>query len=249
MGIAHLRDDGHRLLGRRLCLVGFMLARRRARAVYQAILTPRTLVWLLGWLVVCFVLTAANVLAIANAAHVAGLAFGYFVGVFANGARRRLAVAGLACLGLGIATAVAYMPWSTAWQLRGLARQFDEWAPRRRGRGRAGASNVRLGSGPVAHDRPQAIPWLRRSAEAGDPVGMNGLAWWLATAPEDTIRNGAEAVRWAEKAYNLTRTPEVADTLAAAYAGERPVGRSDRSPRVGLARRSQEQRRAHPCFQ
>jgi hypothetical protein len=34
---------------------------------------------------------------------------------------------------------------------------------------------------------------------------MNGLAWWLATAPEDTIRNGAEAVRWAEKkAYNLS---------------------------------------------
>jgi len=199
-------------------LVGFMLARRRARAAYQAILTQRTLVWLLGWLVVCFVLTAANVLAIANAAHVAGLAFGYLIGVFANGARRRLAVAGLACLGLGIATAVAYMPWSTTWQLRGLARQFDEW---RRG-AEAGDARAQAMYGSVLArwptDRPQAIPWLRRSAEAGDPVGMNGLAWWLATAPEDTIRNGAEAVRWAEKAYNLTRTPEVADTLAAAYA-------------------------------
>ena len=47
---------------------------------------------------------------------------------------------------------------------------------------------------------------------------MNGLAWWLATAPEDAIRNGAEAVRWAEKVYKLTPTPEAADTLAAAYA-------------------------------
>jgi membrane associated rhomboid family serine protease len=199
-------------------LVGFMLARRRARAPYQAILTPRTLVWLLGWLVVCFVLTITNVLAIANAAHVAGLAFGYLIGVYANGARRRLAIAGLVCLGLGIATAVAYMPWSTTWRLRAEARQFDEW---RRG---AEAGDVRaqamygsvLARWPMS--RPEAISWLRRSAAAGDPVGMNGLAWWLATAPEDSARNGPEAVHWAKKVYKLTPTPEAADTLAAAYA-------------------------------
>ena len=197
-------------------LVGFMFARRRARPAYQTILTPRTLAWLLGWLVVCFVLTVANVLRIANTAHVAGLAYGYLIGVFANGARRRLAIAGLACLGLGVATAVAYMPWSTTWQLRGAVRQIDEW--RRGAQAGDARAQAMYGSILARMDRPQAMPWLRRSAEAGDPAGMNGLAWWLATAPEDSIRNGAEAVRWAEKVYNLTPTPEAADTLAAAYA-------------------------------
>jgi len=49
---------------------------------------------------------------------------------------------------------------------------------------------------------------------------LNKLAWVLATSPEDELRNGAEAVRLAERACELTqyREPLFLGTLAAAYA-------------------------------
>lgn len=49
---------------------------------------------------------------------------------------------------------------------------------------------------------------------------MNNLAWVLATARDDDVRDGSEAVRWAEKANTLTRHErrEYLNTLAAAYA-------------------------------
>jgi Flp pilus assembly protein TadD len=49
---------------------------------------------------------------------------------------------------------------------------------------------------------------------------LNNLAWLLATCPDETVRNGAEAVRCAERASRLP-APEgmcVPGTLAAAYA-------------------------------
>lgn len=47
-----------------------------------------------------------------------------------------------------------------------------------------------------------------------------GAAWVEATAPEDSVRNGADAVSLAESVNNLTPAadPEMLDTLAAAYA-------------------------------
>ena len=200
-------------------LVGYMLARRRSRPAYQAILTRRTILWLLGWLVLCVVLTVANVLLIGNAAHIAGLAFGYLVGLVANGGRRRAwAIVGLACLVTGVGIACAYMPWSPMWNLRASLRQFDEW----RRHAEAGDSQAQGMYGSLLarspDERRQGMQWLRRAAEAGDAFAMNGLAWWLATAPEDGVRNGAEAVRWAKRAYELHPGAEAADTLAAAYA-------------------------------
>jgi Flp pilus assembly protein TadD len=49
---------------------------------------------------------------------------------------------------------------------------------------------------------------------------LNNLAWLLATQPDDKLRNGAEAVRLATRAVELTRTnnPGALDTLGAAYA-------------------------------
>jgi tetratricopeptide (TPR) repeat protein len=49
---------------------------------------------------------------------------------------------------------------------------------------------------------------------------MNNLAWIMATARDATYRNGAEAVRLAERAVQVTTnaSPETWDTLAAAYA-------------------------------
>ena len=49
---------------------------------------------------------------------------------------------------------------------------------------------------------------------------LNNLAWILAANPMDSLRNGAEAVRLAERACELTqhRAPVLLGTLAAAYA-------------------------------
>jgi protein O-mannosyl-transferase len=60
---------------------------------------------------------------------------------------------------------------------------------------------------------------------------LNNLAWLLATQPGDKLRNGAEAVRLASYAVELTRTnhPGALDTLAAAYA---EAGRFDEAVRT-----------------
>ena len=49
---------------------------------------------------------------------------------------------------------------------------------------------------------------------------LNNLAWILASNPDDELRNGAEAVRLAERACELTHygKPVYLVTLAAAYA-------------------------------
>jgi Flp pilus assembly protein TadD len=49
---------------------------------------------------------------------------------------------------------------------------------------------------------------------------LNNLAWILAASPSDALRNGAEAVRLAERACELSqrREPVLLGTLAAAYA-------------------------------
>ncbi|MGA2258918.1 MAG: tetratricopeptide repeat protein [Thermoguttaceae bacterium] len=49
---------------------------------------------------------------------------------------------------------------------------------------------------------------------------MNDLAWILATLPDDSLRNGKEAVQLAQQAVKLSggKQPSLLDTLAAAYA-------------------------------
>jgi tetratricopeptide (TPR) repeat protein len=59
---------------------------------------------------------------------------------------------------------------------------------------------------------------LRPSPDSFEP--LNNLAWILATHPDPKLRNGAEAVRLAERAASLagSNSPSALDTLAAAYA-------------------------------
>jgi cytochrome c-type biogenesis protein CcmH/NrfG len=56
--------------------------------------------------------------------------------------------------------------------------------------------------------------------EPDSPVVLNNLAWLLATCPDAHVRDGAQAVKYAGRACELTHfgaTP-IVDTLAAAYA-------------------------------
>ena len=66
----------------------------------------------------------------------------------------------------------------------------------------------------VAHFR-EAIGIDPKFAQA-----QSNLAWLLATSPEATVRNGAEALKLAAKAVDLShgKDPSMLDALAAAYA-------------------------------
>ena len=75
----------------------------------------------------------------------------------------------------------------------------------------------------VMQKRPlEAVEHFRRalSLKPDWPEMLNNLAWLLATHPNDSVRNGAEAVRLAERACQLTsgKDPMLLGTLAAAYA-------------------------------
>lgn len=51
-------------------------------------------------------------------------------------------------------------------------------------------------------------------------TAQNNLAWILATCPDASLRNGPKAVAWAQSAVQLSAgiSPQILDTLAAAYA-------------------------------
>ncbi|MGA7339263.1 MAG: tetratricopeptide repeat protein [Terracidiphilus sp.] len=58
------------------------------------------------------------------------------------------------------------------------------------------------------------------SIDPGDAGAVLGLAWVLATAPDASVRSGAQAVSWAKAANDLMPADDAGalDTLAAAYA-------------------------------
>ena len=72
----------------------------------------------------------------------------------------------------------------------------------------------------VDRDHRQAAIFYERAALQNTPRSLNALAWFLATCEDESIRNGAEAVRHATKACELTYWQEwkYIDTLAAAWA-------------------------------
>jgi Flp pilus assembly protein TadD len=73
-----------------------------------------------------------------------------------------------------------------------------------------------------AGDVREAVAQLRKvlSLQPDSVEALNNLAWLLATAPDASLRNGAEAVRYAERASRLPAPKQICvpGTLAAAYA-------------------------------
>jgi tetratricopeptide (TPR) repeat protein len=73
----------------------------------------------------------------------------------------------------------------------------------------------------AADEYEAALKWARESDKRNvTGSALNNLAWIRATAPDSTLRDGAEAVRLAERSCSLTPNPDAGqlDTLAAAYA-------------------------------
>ncbi len=72
-------------------------------------------------------------------------------------------------------------------------------------------------------DAAGAVVQYRRAIEVGGehrPTAANDLAWIMATHPDSSVRNGADAVALAREACQAVQfsSPEALDTLAAAYA-------------------------------
>ena len=68
------------------------------------------------------------------------------------------------------------------------------------------------------------------------PAVLNNLAWLLATASDDTIRDGEEAVRLAEQACEVTsrKAPRILGTLAAAYAEQGEYSKAVESAQLAI---------------
>jgi tetratricopeptide (TPR) repeat protein len=79
-------------------------------------------------------------------------------------------------------------------------------------------------------ERADAIEHFREVVrlDPGWAPGLSELAWLLATAPEDALRDAGQAVRLAERAADLTgkRDARVLDVLATAYADAGSFGRA-----------------------
>ena len=66
----------------------------------------------------------------------------------------------------------------------------------------------------------ELLPVLRKDAEGGGAEALNDVAWFLATCPSSSVRDGTNAVACAEKSVAATGRKNLSylDTLAAAYA-------------------------------
>ncbi len=80
----------------------------------------------------------------------------------------------------------------------------------------------------AAKNELEAVKWFRKAAEGGAGNALNSLAWILATSENSAIRDGSNAVVYAEKAVAATngKNPAALDTLAAAYAEARQFGKA-----------------------
>ena len=201
-------------------MFGYTLAARHVEPLYRHIMSKGTIRWLLGWLVLCIVLTAADVWNVGNAAHIAGFLFGYFIGN-AFVARSFVAASrfGLAILALVTVFAAGYMPWSETWRFRDdIAVYFAVVEAAEDGDPEAEYTYARFMQGD--EQKAEKIVWFRKSADQGYAPAMNDLAWILATDPNDDFRDGAEAVKWAKQACEADGWENSwrIDTLAAAFA-------------------------------
>lgn len=70
----------------------------------------------------------------------------------------------------------------------------------------------------VTKDDVSAVAWYRKAADRGLTEGMNAMAWVLATSPNGRVRNGSEALRWAQAAQQRENSARHLATLAAAHA-------------------------------
>lgn len=172
------------------------------------------------WLFAAIIFTRLNFINIANWGHIGGLLAGAALGwMWFSNSWRILAYLPVAVL-LLVSVSSLYMPWSETWvknnedissiYMMNKANAGDPDSQSVYGRWLVTDSNTVI----------EGEKYLRKSASGGSVKGMNNLAWYLATTPDETKRDGAEAVKWATLACEETLYQDgfKLDTLAAAYA-------------------------------
>jgi membrane associated rhomboid family serine protease len=181
-------------------LIGVMLALRRRHAPFAEMFLERVHArFVVSWLLLVMFAGMVGLIPIHNAAHLGGWLFGWLVGhAFLASRPRPWAFVGLTGLATLTLLAVTWLPWLPDWR---LWRFQDEL---RAGRARDALARIL----PLLDDKPPM------------PEAINAVAWTLATAREDELRDGARAVDLARRACALTdwREASFIDTLAAAYA-------------------------------
>ncbi|MDA0786518.1 MAG: tetratricopeptide repeat protein [Proteobacteria bacterium] len=70
----------------------------------------------------------------------------------------------------------------------------------------------------VEQSDAEAVSWYRKAAERGLVEAMNAMSWILATSSDFTVRDGAQAARWAQDALKRQTSSKNLATLAAAQA-------------------------------
>jgi Flp pilus assembly protein TadD len=72
----------------------------------------------------------------------------------------------------------------------------------------------------TGHSRRAVADFRQALTFKADPEALNNLAWILATCPDESVRNGIDAISYAQWACQLTayKRPGIVGTLAAAYA-------------------------------
>ena len=232
-------------------MFGYVLAARHTQPLYQRILTKQTTVWLLGWLILCIVLTYTGVWRVANAAHIGGFLFGYCLSnAFTVRVRVSLNKIVLsAMIALTVLSAV-YMPWSDTWKHRGAYAEIiaigDAAAA-----GSAEAQYKYAGILSRYGKKAEEMSWLRKAANQQYLPAMNALAWNLATDRDDTLRDGREAVKIAEKVCQKDnwQTPQYVDTLAAAYAEVERWNDAVKTQRLAIAKLGAESAETKASFE
>jgi tetratricopeptide (TPR) repeat protein len=232
-------------------MLGYVLAARHTQPLYQRILTRQTTVWLLGWLILCIVLTYTGVWRVANAAHIGGFLFGYCLSnAFTVRVRVSLNKIVLsAMIALTVLSAV-YMPWSGTWKHRGAYAKIiaigDEAAA-----GNPDAQYRYAGILVQYGKKAEAMSWLKKSASQDYVPAINDLAWSLATDRNDVLRDGPEAVKLAEKACQKSnwKEPQYVDTLAAAYAEVKRWEDAVRTQELAISKLGNEDAKTRASFE
>lgn len=209
------------------------------------------MIWLLGWLIVCIFLTYAQVWRIANAAHIAGFLFGYCLGnALVAKVRVTLYKFALSALIALTVPSVVYMPWSETWNYRKAYAQIiatGDAAAAGNAEAQFKYAFIVLRYGKKA----EAVSWLKKSAAQNYVLGMNSLAWTLATDRDDTVRDGKEAVKLAEKVCEKDnwKEPQYVDTLAAAYAEVERWGDAVRTQNLAISKLGDKDEKTRTSFE
>lgn len=97
-------------------IFGFMWIARRRYSYFYEVVNQQIVQLMTVWLVICIVATNLNLMHVANAAHVSGLAFGVVTAAALYDAEwRRRARLGTAMLLIGAVIPLFWAPWSTSW--------------------------------------------------------------------------------------------------------------------------------------